>query len=51
MSRDPAAEGRRWLDQAADDLETATLLVEHGRYPVACFLAQQAAAKAMKGLL
>ncbi len=51
MSRDPATEGRRWLDQAADDLDTAALLVEHGRYAVACFLAQQAAEKAMKGLL
>jgi HEPN domain-containing protein len=51
MSRDPAVEGRRWLDQAADDLETAELLVEHGRHPVACFLAQQCAEKALKAVL
>lgn len=51
MSRDPVAEGRRWLAQAADDLVTAELLVDHGRYPVACFLAQQCAEKALKGAL
>jgi HEPN domain-containing protein len=51
MSRDPIAEARRWIDQAVHDLDTADLLVEHRRYPVACFLAQQAAEKSLKGLL
>jgi HEPN domain-containing protein len=51
VTRDPASEGRRWLAQAADDLETAELLVRHGRHPVACFLAQQCAEKALKGAL
>lgn len=51
MSRDPAEEGRRWLAQATDDLVTAELLVRHGRHPVACFLAQQCAEKALKAVL
>lgn len=51
MSRDAASEARRWVDQATHDLDTADLLVEHGRYPVACFLSQQSAEKALKGLL
>lgn len=51
MSRDALAEGRRWLDQADHDLATAELLIEHERAPVACFLAQQAAEKALTGLL
>lgn len=51
MTRDPSTEARRWLAQAADDLVTAELLVDHGRHPVACFLAQQCAEKALKGAL
>lgn len=51
MTRNPSVEGRRWLDQAIDDLETAELLVEHHRNPVACFMAQQCAEKALKALL
>ena len=51
MSRDPAVESARWLAQATDDLQTAQLLVEHGRHPVACFLAQQCAEKALKAVL
>lgn len=51
MTREPAGEGARWLRQAADDLETARLLVEHQRPAVACFLAQQCAEKALKALL
>lgn len=48
---DPQSQARRWVDQATHDLATAELLVEHARFPVACFLAQQAAEKALKGLL
>lgn len=51
MTRNPIIEARRWLAQAADDLVTAELLVDHGRHPVACFLAQQCAEKALKGAL
>lgn len=51
MSRDTAAEGARWLAQATDDLETARLLLTNDRHAVACFHAQQAAEKALKGLL
>lgn len=51
MTRDPSVEGGRWLAQAADDLEAARLLTAHDRHAQACFLAQQAAEKALKGLL
>lgn len=51
MTRDLAAEAGRWLAQAEHDLGTARLLVDHDRAAVACFLAQQAAEKALKGLL
>ncbi len=45
------ADGARWIAQATDDLETARLLLANERHAVACFLAQQAAEKALKGLL
>lgn len=51
MSRDPGVDGTRWLAQADDDLETARLLMVNDRHAVACFLAQQSAEKALKGLL
>lgn len=44
-------EGRRWIDQARRDLDDAALLAEHGRHATACFLAEQAAEKALKGVL
>ena len=50
---DHGAEARRWLRYAADDLRTAEFLLQQPdfipRHP--CWLAQQAAEKALKALL
>ena len=50
---DHGAEARRWLEYAADDLRTAEFLLQQPdfipRHP--CWLAQQAAEKALKALL
>jgi HEPN domain-containing protein len=51
MKRPPEEEGRRWLEQARKDLSAAEVLSEHGHHNVACFLAQQAAEKAVKAFL
>jgi HEPN domain-containing protein len=51
VNRDYSAEGGRWVAQAQDDLAAAELLAQHGRSAQACFLAQQVAEKALKGLL
>lgn len=40
-----------WLEEAEDDLAAARDLYGTGRYAKACFLAQQAAEKALKALL
>jgi HEPN domain-containing protein len=50
---DPAAEVRRWLRYAGEDLEAARALLHHlGAAPrEACYLAQQAAEKALKAAL
>ncbi len=40
-----------WLEEAEDDLAAAMDLYGAGRYAKACFLAQQAAEKALKALL
>jgi len=40
-----------WLDDAEDDLAAAKELYRAGRFAKACFLAQQAAEKALKALL
>ena len=45
------AEARRWWRQARRDLESAELNARHERHEVACFLAQQAAEKALKAYL
>ncbi len=49
--RDPKAEAARWLAQAENDLAFARYALEGGYFHQACFVAQQAAEKAMKGLL
>jgi HEPN domain-containing protein len=41
----------RWFAQAIHDLEDARFNLAGGRYNVACFLAQQAAEKALKAFL
>lgn len=49
--REPRDEGRRWLEQAEEDLKWTHHLVREGAYHIACFLAQQVAEKALKGFL
>jgi HEPN domain-containing protein len=51
MRRTPLEEGKRWLDQAREDLKWARRLAEEGAYYLACFLAQQVAEKALKAFL
>lgn len=51
MKRSPDAEGRRWLDQAEEDLDSAHLLMRGGKYYMVCFLAQQIAEKAIKAYI
>ena len=51
MRASPLEEGRRWLEQAAEDLRWADDLAERGGYHIACFLAQQVGEKALKAFL
>jgi len=45
------AEARRWWQQASYDLQAVRWNIQGGFYDTACFLAQQASAKALKSLL
>ncbi len=51
MQQDPADLAFRWYDQAAADLDAGNRNAEFGIAYLACFLAQQSAEKALKGLL
>ena len=51
MRRSPREEGRRWLEQATEDLRWADHLAVQGGYHIACFLAQQVGEKALKAFL
>ena len=51
MRRSALEEGKRWLEQAGEDLRWAKDLAERGGYHIACFLAQQIGEKALKGLI
>lgn len=51
MRGDALHEGKRWLDQATEDLRWADHLAVAGGYHLACFLAQQVAEKAIKAFL
>jgi HEPN domain-containing protein len=51
MRRSPLDEGRRWLEQAEEDLRWAKHLARRGGYHIACFLAQQVGEKAPKAFL
>jgi HEPN domain-containing protein len=51
LRRSPTEEGRRWLEQAQEDLRWAEDLARRGGYHIACFLAQQVGEKALKALL
>ena len=51
MKHEASREGDRWLAQAERDLRDAQFLLSGGKYNMACFLAQQAAEKALAGYL
>jgi HEPN domain-containing protein len=51
MRRSAYEEGRRWLEQAEEDLRWTKDLAERGGYHLACFLAQQVGEKALKAFL
>ncbi len=51
MRRKALEEGKRWLEQAEEDLRWARDLAERGGYHIACFLAQQVGEKALKAFL
>jgi HEPN domain-containing protein len=51
MRKSPLEEGKRWLEQAEEDLKWATDLAERGGYHISCFLAQQVGEKALKAFL
>ena len=51
MKPSPRDEGIRWLLQARQDLDDARYAQDGKRFNLACFLAQQAAEKAIKGYL
>ncbi|MBI4457328.1 MAG: HEPN domain-containing protein [Acidobacteria bacterium] len=51
MRRSPLEEGKRWLEQAEEDLRWARDLASRGGYYLACFLAQQVGEKALKAFL
>ncbi len=51
MRRSPLEEGKRWLEQAEEDLRWADHLAQRGGYHIACFLAQQVGEKALKAYL
>lgn len=48
MRREAIEEGKRWLEQAREDLKWAKDLAERGGYHISCFLAQQVEEKAME---
>ncbi len=51
MKPEQKKEGERWLRQAEQDLDVAKLLTKNKKHNVACFMAQQAAEKALKAFL
>jgi HEPN domain-containing protein len=51
MRKSALEEGKRWLEQAEEDLRWARDLAERGGYHIACFLAQQVGAKVLKAFL
>jgi HEPN domain-containing protein len=51
MRRGIIEEGKRWLEQAVEDLKWARDLAQRGGYHIACFLAQQVGEKALKAFL
>ena len=51
MMPSPRDEGRRWIDEAAAELKATEYLQRGSFFNLACFHAQQAAEKAVKGFL
>ncbi len=51
MRPDPRDEAERWIEQGRRDLAAARYLAEGGHHNVACYMAQQAAEKALKAVL
>ncbi len=51
MQQHPAELAYNWFAQAADDLASAEFLIERSSFGTCCFMCQQAAEKALKGLL
>jgi HEPN domain-containing protein len=51
MRRSQIDEGKRWLEQASEDLKWAKDLASRGGYHISCFLAQQIGEKALKAFL
>ncbi len=51
MRREPSEEARRWFRQAENDLDFAELAWQNGFFAQCCFICQQAAEKAVKGLI
>jgi HEPN domain-containing protein len=51
MRKKPVEEGKRWLEQAEEDLKWSNELAKSGGYHIACFLAQQVGEKALKAFL
>lgn len=43
-------EAKRWLQTASEDLEIAQILLDSGKFPFACFHAQQSGEKALKAI-
>ncbi len=51
MRKSPIEDGKRWLEQAYEDLKWAKDLASRGGYHIVCFLAQQIGEKALKAFL
>lgn len=51
MKPDGRSEGKRWFAQSLRDLDDARFARDGNRFNLACFLAQQAADKALKAFL
>jgi HEPN domain-containing protein len=51
MRKSAEEEGKRWLEQAEEDLKWAGYLAQGGGYYLSCFLAQQVGEKALKAYL
>ena len=51
MQSTPQREAARWLEEARADQDTARYLADGRRFNTACFMAQQAAEKAMNAFL